>query len=183
MSRSTSLPPELSVDNRALLRASSPGATYSTASDRGWTPPLPARRRLPFCSSRSMKWGLIAQRLGRFAGDRAQIGAAVEKFRALRAEGIVGRYGHNEFVVFARGSEPEAIMLLAERLRRAVADLHMVAGREVVQNHDQHRRGVARRAVGRHFDPARGLLALAETRANEAKACGGNRVGGASVRD
>jgi diguanylate cyclase (GGDEF)-like protein len=117
----------------------------------------------------------LNDRFGHFAGDRALCTIAAHIRRVLRLEDLFGRYGGNEFVVVARGSDDAAAFRLGERLRGAVEEMHMVAGREEIRITISV--GVASLTELTPRDThVFGLLALAEARMNEAKALGGNRV-------
>ena len=118
----------------------------------------------------------VNDRFGHLAGDRALCTVAARIRRALRIEDVLARYGGDEFVVLAVGTDAADAVQLAERIRRAVEGLHMSArGREVRITTSI---GVASLAeVGASDDePVAALLAMADARMYEAKASGGNRV-------
>jgi len=58
---------------------------------------------------------------GHLVGDRVITGVATALARALRAGTLLFRYGGEEFAVLLPGAKPEEGMLVAERLRLAVA--------------------------------------------------------------
>jgi diguanylate cyclase (GGDEF)-like protein len=135
------------------------------------------RRRAPIAVLFADVDGLkrLNDRFGHFAGDRALCTIAAHIRRILRLEDLFGRYGGNEFVVVARDSDDTAAFRLAERLRGAVEEMHVVVGREQVRITISV--GVASLTELTPRDTHMfGLLALAEARVNEAKALGGNRV-------
>lgn len=113
---------------------------------------------------------------GHLAGDRALCAIAGRILRALRVEDMLARYGGDEFVVVAAGTEPGDARQLAERVRRAVDGLHMSArGRDV---HITASIGLASLAEigGGNEDAVSALFALADARMYGAKASGRNRV-------
>lgn len=59
---------------------------------------------------------------GHAAGDRVLKDCATALRTALRAGDVIGRWGGEEFVVIARHTDTSQALVLAERLRRAVAD-------------------------------------------------------------
>jgi diguanylate cyclase (GGDEF)-like protein len=59
---------------------------------------------------------------GHAAGDRVLKDCATALRTALRAGDIIGRWGGEEFVVIARNTDAAQALVLAERLRRAVAE-------------------------------------------------------------
>jgi diguanylate cyclase (GGDEF)-like protein len=118
----------------------------------------------------------VNDRFGHLAGDTALRAIAARIAQSLRSEEILARYGGDQFVVLALGTDGGASRHLAERVRRAVEGLHMRArGREVGIIASI---GVASLAdVLPCDDPGAALLALADTRMYAAKASGGNRIG------
>jgi diguanylate cyclase (GGDEF)-like protein len=66
--------------------------------------------------------------LGHRAGDTALAGLAGLLQGALREEDVVGRWGGDEFVALAPGTDGGAAMALAERVRRAVAGYAWTGG-------------------------------------------------------
>jgi diguanylate cyclase (GGDEF)-like protein len=58
---------------------------------------------------------------GHLAGDRALARVAKVLCRHLRSEDVAARYGGEEFVVLLPTTGPEGAVVVAERLRRAVA--------------------------------------------------------------
>jgi diguanylate cyclase (GGDEF)-like protein len=117
----------------------------------------------------------VNDRFGHLAGDRALCTVAARIRHALRSEDVFARYGGDEFVVLALGTGRAEAMLLAERVRRAVEQLHMSArGREVLITTSI---GVASLVeLGACDQPVAALLAMADARMYKAKALGGNRV-------
>ncbi len=117
----------------------------------------------------------VNDRFGHMAGDRALCTIASRIVRTLRATDTLARYGGDEFVVIATATGGEEAWLLAERVRRAVAGLHMSARGGTV--HITASIGVASLSeVALREDPASELLALADERMYDAKAAGRNRV-------
>jgi len=120
----------------------------------------------------------VNDRFGRFAGDRALRAVAAQIRRTVRLEDLLGRYGGNEFVVLALGSNATTGAHLAERLRGAIEGLHMLAERVEVRITVSV--GVASMTeIAPSDEHPFALLALADARMNEAKTRGGNRVCGA----
>jgi diguanylate cyclase (GGDEF)-like protein len=111
---------------------------------------------------------------GHLAGDRALCAVAARIHRALRVEDVLVRYGGDEFVVLAVGTDRVDARQLAERVRRAVEGLHMSArGREVRITASI---GVASLAELAANDEPAALLAAADARMYVAKESGKNRV-------
>ncbi|HEX3344914.1 MAG TPA: GGDEF domain-containing protein [Polyangiaceae bacterium] len=111
---------------------------------------------------------------GHLAGDRALRAVAARIYRALRVEDVLVRFGGDEFVVLAVGTDRVDARQLAERVRRAVEGLRMSArGRDVRITASI---GVASLGeLGANDDPA-ALLATADGRMYRAKETGKNRV-------
>ena len=111
---------------------------------------------------------------GHLAGDRLLSTVAARIRRTLRVEDVLARYGGDEFVVIAVGTERAAAEQLAERVRRAVEALRMRArGHEVRVTTSI---GVASLAeLAANTEPA-ALLALADSRMYGAKMSGRNKV-------
>jgi two-component system cell cycle response regulator len=65
----------------------------------------------------------INDRYGHETGDRVLIAVAHVLRTALRPGDVVARYGGEEFVALIAGAGPESARLVAERLRRSVAEM------------------------------------------------------------
>ena len=117
----------------------------------------------------------VNDRFGHLAGDRALRMVAARLLRVLRVEDMLARYGGDEFVVVAVGTAGAGARQLAERVRRAVEDLHIGArGSEVKITASI---GVASLAeFEASNEPAAALLASADARMYAAKASGRNFV-------
>jgi diguanylate cyclase (GGDEF)-like protein len=117
----------------------------------------------------------VNDRFGHLAGDRALCTVGARILRSLRAGDVLARYGGDEFVVLATGTDTVDTLALAERVRRAVEGLNLSArGHEVRMTASI---GVAALVeVVDSDDPAAALLALADSRMYRAKASGKNRV-------
>jgi two-component system cell cycle response regulator len=116
----------------------------------------------------------INDAFGHLAGDRALCAVAARIHRALRAEDVLVRYGGDEFVVLAIGTDRVDARQLAERVRRAVEGLQMSArGREVRITASI---GVASLAELAAKGEPSALLAAADARMYQAKQSGKNRV-------
>ena len=113
---------------------------------------------------------------GHLAGDRALCTIAARILRALRAEDVLARYGGDEFVVLAVGSDRSATPCSPlERVRRAVEGLRMSArDRDVRITVSIGLASLSELEVTGEGGDA--LLSLADERMYEAKAAGRNRV-------
>ena len=116
----------------------------------------------------------INDSFGHLAGDRLLSTVAARILRSLRIEDVLARYGGDEFVVIAGGTDRSHAEQLAERVRRAVEALRLGArGREVRVTTSI---GVASLAeLADNSEPPE-LIALADARMYGAKASGGNKV-------
>jgi diguanylate cyclase (GGDEF)-like protein len=119
----------------------------------------------------------VNDRFGHLAGDRVLCTIASRIQRALRIEDVFARYGGDEFVVLAVGTDHPDAVRLAERVRRAVEGLRMSArGCEVAITASI---GVASLAeVEDTYEPGAALQIMADARMYGAKASGGNGVCG-----
>jgi diguanylate cyclase (GGDEF)-like protein len=117
---------------------------------------------------------MVNDSFGHLAGDRLLSTVAGRILRSLRVEDVLARYGGDEFVVIAVGTDRVAAERLAERIRGAIEALHMSArGGEVRITTSI---GVAALAeLAPNTEPA-ALLALADARMYGAKASGRNKV-------
>jgi diguanylate cyclase (GGDEF)-like protein len=112
---------------------------------------------------------------GHLAGDRALCSVAARILRALRVEDVLARYGGDEFVVLATGTDRADAAQLAERIRCAVEGLHMSAGGREVRITTSI--GVASLTeLSASDEPVATLLAIADARMYGAKASGKNKV-------
>jgi diguanylate cyclase (GGDEF)-like protein len=112
---------------------------------------------------------------GHLAGDRALCSVAARILSALRVEDVLARYGGDEFVVVAAGTDRTDAGHLAERVRRAVEGLHLSAGGREVQVTTSI--GVASLTeLSASDEPVSTLLAIADARMYDAKTSGRNRV-------
>jgi diguanylate cyclase (GGDEF)-like protein len=117
---------------------------------------------------------VVNDSFGHLAGDRLLSTVAARILRALRVEDVLARYGGDEFVVIAVGTDRAAAEQLAERVRRAVAALHMSARGRAVRITTSI--GVAALVeLAANSEPV-ALLALADARMYGAKASGRNKV-------
>jgi len=92
-----------------------------------------------------------------------------------RAGDLVARYGGDEFVVLAGRTSLADAMLLAERVRQAIADLCIGAGGERIMMTVSV--GVAALSeLGADAPKGESLVALADERLYAAKRAGRNRV-------
>jgi diguanylate cyclase (GGDEF)-like protein len=69
-------------------------------------------------------------RYGHLTGDRALQHVAAVLVACLRPTGLIARYGGEEFAVLLPGAALEQAMVVAERVRSALADKHMVVGED-----------------------------------------------------
>src|SRR5260221_10093147 len=117
----------------------------------------------------------VNDRFGRFVGDRALLAVAGQIQRTIGLEDLLGRYGGDEFVILARGTSTSAAAALAERVRRNIESLSVIARGEPVPMTISV--GVASLTeLAPADDHMFALLALAEGRMNGAKASGRNRI-------
>lgn len=112
--------------------------------------------------------------LGHLTGDRVLCAVAARIHRALRVEDVLVRFGGDEFVVLAVGTDQVDARQLAERLRSGVESMPMSArGRGVRVTASI---GVASLAELDVNDEPLALLAAADARMYLAKQSGRNRV-------
>ena len=112
---------------------------------------------------------------GHLAGDRALSFVAARIASAIRMGDLMARYGGDEFVVLAGRTSLDQALVLAERVRRAVAHLCFVAGGERIAMTLSV--GVASlREVEADSQPKEALLGLADERLYSAKRAGRNCV-------
>jgi two-component system cell cycle response regulator len=117
----------------------------------------------------------VNDRHGHLSGDRALSFVAASIARAIRMGDLLARYGGDEFVVLANRTSLAQALVLAERVRRAVAHLCFVAGGERVVVTVSV--GVASlREIDVDAPPKEALLKLADDRLYAAKRAGRNRV-------
>jgi len=74
----------------------------------------------------------INDNFGHFVGDQALRHVSRALLASVRTEDVVGRYGGDELVVIARGSDLDQAELLAERLRGCIADAPLTASGHVL---------------------------------------------------
>jgi two-component system, cell cycle response regulator len=110
---------------------------------------------------------------GHQAGDDVLQAVAERLVSAVRRPDVVGRYGGEEFVVILPGADPEALLELAERCRRAVAG-HPFPVRGGPPLPITVSLGVA--GVPEHAVTAQELVRTADRALYLAKAAGRNRV-------
>jgi two-component system, cell cycle response regulator len=117
----------------------------------------------------------VNDRHGHLSGDRALSFVAARIARAIRMGDLLARYGGDEFVVLASRTSLAQALILAERVRSAVAQLCFVAGGERVAMTVSV--GVASlREVDADARTKEALLGLADERLYSAKRAGRNRV-------
>jgi diguanylate cyclase (GGDEF)-like protein len=127
------------LSNRRFLTAQMPQDVavvdrYYRRIDANRPPPLPGNRpdlALMMIDLDGLK--RINDHYGHAAGDRALLQVCEVLKRACRKSDTVARWGGDEFLVVARGVEGEVVELLAERIRKAVAehDVLVSPGRSV----------------------------------------------------
>ena len=119
----------------------------------------------------------VNDRHGHLSGDRALSFVAARMASATRLGDVLARYGGDEFVVVAGRTDLAEALVLAERLRQVVAQVHFAAGGERVTVTVSIGVGCSSelQASG-DADPLEALIALADERLYAAKRAGGNRV-------
>jgi diguanylate cyclase (GGDEF)-like protein len=113
----------------------------------------------------------VNDQYGHAAGDCVLRAFAERVGRCVRASDVLFRYGGEEFVIVLRSTDLPGARHLAERVRRAVADMRVDCGVSSVRFTVSA--GVANLAPG---DDARALLAKADKALYRSKAEGRNRV-------
>jgi diguanylate cyclase (GGDEF)-like protein len=112
---------------------------------------------------------------GHLAGDRTLRSVASRILRTLRIEDVLARYGGDEFVVIAAGTDRADAGHLAERIRHAVEGLHLCArGCEVRITTSIGVASLTELSAGE--EPVAALFAIADARMYRAKAAGRNKV-------
>ena len=113
---------------------------------------------------------------GHPAGDRLLARVAEAVSASLRSEDVLARVGGEEFAVLLRNTDHREALIVAERVRAAVAGASTTVGERVVSTTVSA--GVA--SASDLTGPAshEGLLALADERLYKAKAAGRNAVRG-----
>ncbi len=115
----------------------------------------------------------VNDRWGHLAGDQVLRGVAERLKAELRSTDVAGRYGGEEFLVVLPSSGLETGRIVAERLRRALAESPIIHEDEAIQVPASF--GVA--ALGEAADGTLGeLLGLADERLYQAKREGRNCV-------
>ncbi len=112
---------------------------------------------------------------GHICGDAVLREVAKLVQRTIRTEDVFGRYGGEEFAVVVRGQTFEQAVLLAERLRVAVATLPIVCQAGTISVTISL--GVASMAECKGAAVGTELVAAADRRLYAAKQAGRNRVG------
>lgn len=116
----------------------------------------------------------INDRHGHPHGDAVLTAVARRLQDSVRASDVLGRYGGEEFLVFVTAVEPGVLPSVAEKLRRAVADVDAGAGAVTVSI------GICSGRLERDVDAGiEAMIREADARLYEAKAAGRNRVAGA----
>ncbi len=115
----------------------------------------------------------INDTFGHEAGDRVLHGLGQALKGALRAYDVCGRWGGEEFLVLLPGTDREGAEEVAEKLRKAVADLRIPAGDKEISV----RMSLGIAVLDGH-EPLDALLRRADEAMYEAKRMGGDRVEG-----
>ncbi len=121
---------------------------------------------------------LVNDTHGHLAGDAVLKATAATLKAALRTEDILARYGGEEFVVVARGSDLNAALFIAERLR-AMVERKPVEWEGVVITRTISAGAASMACCGPDATPER-LLGIADERLYRAKEGGRNRVVGSA---
>jgi two-component system cell cycle response regulator len=111
---------------------------------------------------------------GHPAGDAVlrHLGDIIPRF--LRKEDVAARYGGEEFAILARGIGVEGARVLAERLRKRIADAPVRFGQLTISITASV--GVATMDAGKSYTDAAALLAAADEALYRAKGNGRNRT-------
>lgn len=118
------------------------------------------------------RFKMINDRFGHAVGDQALKAFATAVRRSIRADALAGRLGGEEFAILLPGAREAAAVELAERIRRAFAELAGELGGHPINGTVSI--GVAALRIGTH--DLLGLLNRADSALYQAKETGRDRV-------
>ena len=107
---------------------------------------------------------LINDSLGHQMGDRVLTGVGTRIVRELREVDTGARFGGDEFVILLADTDPGGALVVAERVQRALAEVHDVDGHEISTRASL---GIATSAIG--YTSAEDVLRDADTAMYRAK--------------
>lgn len=113
----------------------------------------------------------INDQYGHKAGDQALMAVAGLLARHCRAGDVIARWGGEEFILLMRETELSQAEAYAERLRQAIADLHLPVGQGDISLSVSI--GIVQRTTENDLDE---LISRADTQLYRAKSEGRNRV-------
>ena len=139
---------------------------------------LARRRDLPFSVAMIDfdHFKAINDSLGHAEGDRLLVEGSRTMLECLRTEDVVGRYGGEEFLAVFPMTPGEGAAAVAERLRRAVADVRVAVPEGVPFLRDGATVSVGIASIGREDRSLDDLLRRADRALYDAKQAGRDRV-------
>lgn len=133
--------------------------------------PAGTRGRIGLIAVNLDRFKLVNDSMGPAAGNRLLIAVADRIQLAVRASDLVARLSGDEFIVLCEDTAPDSLLIVAERIRVALAQPFMIARREIALTASL---GIVRGAADR-ADPE-ALLQDAITANQQAKNQGGDRI-------
>ncbi len=106
----------------------------------------------------------VNDRHGHPSGDRALSFVAASMASVTRLGDVLARYGGDEFAVIAARTDVAEALVIAERVRQAVAQVHFAAGGERVTMMVSVGVASCSKLLAGDADPGEALIALADER-------------------